>query len=47
MEKFLGIREQLLAIEEGRISSVRDYPAREVLAEGRAMIRRVPEATDE
>jgi hypothetical protein len=38
-EKFLGIREQLLAVEEGRIRGVPDYPAREILAEGRAMIR--------
>jgi len=38
-EKQLDIREQLLAVEAGRLRGVSDYPAREVIAEGRAALR--------
>ncbi|MDR1193053.1 MAG: hypothetical protein LBK98_02615 [Peptococcaceae bacterium] len=38
-EKQLDIRERLLAVEAGRLRGVSDYPAREVIKEGRAMLR--------
>ena len=38
-EKQLDVREQLLAVEADRIRGIPDYPAREVIAEGRAMLR--------
>ena len=38
-EKQLNIREQLLAVEADRIRGVPDYPARDVIAEGRSMLR--------
>lgn len=38
-EKQLDIREQLLSVEADRLRGVPDYPAREVIAEGRAMLR--------
>ncbi len=38
-EKQLDIREQLLAVEADRLRGVPDYPARDVIAEGRAMLR--------
>ena len=38
-EKMLDIREQLLAVEADRLRGVPDYPAREVIAKGRAMLR--------
>ena len=37
-EKQLDIREQLLSAEADRYRGVPDYPAREVIAEGRAML---------
>ena len=37
-EKQLDIREQLLSAEADRYRGVSDYPAREVIAEGRAML---------
>ena len=38
-EKQLDIREQLLAVEADRLRGASDYPAREVIAEGRAALR--------
>jgi hypothetical protein len=38
-EKQLDIREQLLAVEADRLHGATDYPAREVIAEGRAMLQ--------
>jgi PHD/YefM family antitoxin component YafN of YafNO toxin-antitoxin module len=38
-EKQLDIREQLLAVEADRLRGISDYPAREVIAEGRAALR--------
>ena len=38
-EKQLNIREQLLTVEADRLRGAPDYPAREVIAEGRAMLR--------
>ena len=38
-EKQLDIREQLLAVEADRLRGVMDYPASEVIAEGRAALR--------
>jgi PHD/YefM family antitoxin component YafN of YafNO toxin-antitoxin module len=38
-ERQLDIREQLLAVEADRLRGVPDYSAREVIAEGRAMLR--------
>ena len=38
-EKKLDLREQLLSAEADRLRGVPDYPAREVIAEGRAMLR--------
>jgi PHD/YefM family antitoxin component YafN of YafNO toxin-antitoxin module len=38
-EKQLDIREQLLAVEAARLRGGQDYPAREVISEGRAMLR--------
>ena len=38
-EKQLDIREQLLAVEADRLRGVSDYPAQEVIAEGRAALR--------
>ena len=38
-EKQLNIREQLLTVEAGRLHGTLDYPAREVIMEGRAMLR--------
>ena len=37
-EKQLDIREQLLAVDADRLRGVPDYPAREVIAEGRVML---------
>jgi PHD/YefM family antitoxin component YafN of YafNO toxin-antitoxin module len=37
-ENQLNIREQLLAVEADRLRGIPDYPAREVIAEGRAML---------
>ena len=37
-EKMLDVREQLLAVEAERLRGTQDYPAREVIAEGRAML---------
>ena len=42
-EKQLDIREQLLAVEADRLRRVPDYPAREVIKEGRAMLRSLSE----
>jgi len=44
-EKQLDIREQLLAVEADRLRGVSDYPAREVIAEGRAALRELSGAT--
>lgn len=38
-EKQLDIREQLLAVETDRLAGLSDYPAKDVIAEGRAMLR--------
>lgn len=38
-EQQLNIREQLLAVEADRLRGVPDYLARDVIAEGRAMLR--------
>jgi len=38
-EKQLDVREQLLAVEADRLRGASDYPAREVIAEGRAALR--------
>jgi len=38
-EKQMDIREQLLAVEADRFRGVPDYPAGDVAAEGRAMLR--------
>ena len=38
-ERQLDIREQLLAVEADRLRGIPDYPAREVIAEGRAILR--------
>ena len=38
-EKLLDIREQLLAAQADRLRGIPDYPAREVINEGRAMLR--------
>ena len=38
-ERQLGIREQLLDVEAERLRGAQDYPAHEVIAEGRAMLR--------
>jgi len=38
-EKQLSIREQLLDVEAERLRGALDYPAHEVAAEGRAMLR--------
>ena len=38
-EKQLNIREQLLTVEADRLRGAPDYSAREVIAEGRAMLR--------
>ncbi|MCL2392799.1 MAG: hypothetical protein FWC66_09395 [Oscillospiraceae bacterium] len=38
-EKQLSIREQLLAVESDRLRGVSDIPARDVIAEGRAMLK--------
>ena len=38
-EKQLDIREQLLAVEADRLRGVPDYPARDVIAEGRVLLR--------
>ena len=37
-EKQLDLREQLLAVEADRLRGVPDYPAHEVIAEGRALL---------
>jgi len=42
-EKQLDVREQLLAVEADRLRGVSDYPAREVIAEGRAALRALSE----
>ncbi len=42
-ERQLNIREQLLAVESDRLRGVPDYPARDVIAEGRAMLRGMAE----
>ncbi|MDR1205490.1 MAG: type II toxin-antitoxin system Phd/YefM family antitoxin [Peptococcaceae bacterium] len=46
-ERQLDIREQLLAVEANRLRGVPDYPAREVIAEGRAMLRGIRDAANE
>ena len=38
-ERQLDIREQLLAVEADRLRGIPDYPARDVIAEGRTMLR--------
>jgi hypothetical protein len=38
-EKQLDIREQLLIVEAERLRSAPDYPACEVISEGRAMLK--------
>ena len=38
-EKQLDIREQLLSVEIERMHGLRDFPAHEVIAEGREMLR--------
>ena len=38
-ETQLGIREQLLNVEIERLHGLKDFPAHEVIAEGRAMLR--------
>ena len=38
-EKQLNVREQLLAVEADRLRGIPDHPARDVIAEGRAMLR--------
>ena len=40
-ERILEIREQLLAVEIERTRGVPDYPAADVIAEGRAMLRKM------
>jgi PHD/YefM family antitoxin component YafN of YafNO toxin-antitoxin module len=42
-EKQLNIREQLLTVEADRIRGVSDYSARDVIAEGRAMLHGLSE----
>jgi hypothetical protein len=42
-ERLLDIREQLLAVEMDRARGIPDHSAREVIAEGRAMIRQLDE----
>jgi hypothetical protein len=44
-EEQLNIREQLLAVESDRLHGAPDYPAREVIAEGRAMLRELAAGT--
>ena len=38
-ERQLGVREQLLDVEAERLRGAHDYPAHEVIAEGRTMLR--------
>ncbi|MDR2670127.1 MAG: prevent-host-death protein [Oscillospiraceae bacterium] len=38
-ERMLDVRAQLLEVEADRLRGAPDYPAREVIAEGRAMLR--------
>jgi hypothetical protein len=38
-EKQLDIREQLLFVEAERLRGALDYPARDVIAEGRTMLK--------
>ena len=45
-EKQLGVREQLLEVEVQRLRGAQDYPAHEVIAEGRAMLRNMMEGAD-
>ena len=44
-EKMLDVREQLLAVEADRLRGVPDHPARDVIAEGRAMLRHLTGGT--
>ena len=44
-QKQLDIREQLLTVEADRLSGTPDYPAREVIAEGRALIKSIAAET--
>ena len=44
-ERQLDIREQLLAVEADRLRGIPDYPARDVIAEGRAMLRDLAEGS--
>ena len=44
-EKQLSIREQLLDVEAERLRGAQDYPAHEVIAEGRAMLRGISEGS--
>jgi len=46
-EMQLGIREQLLNVEVERLHGLKDFPAHEVVAEGRAMLRRLAGEADE
>jgi PHD/YefM family antitoxin component YafN of YafNO toxin-antitoxin module len=43
-ERQLKISEQLLAVEAERLHSAMDYPARDVIADGRAMLKAFVEA---
>jgi hypothetical protein len=42
-EKQLNTKEQLLAVEADRMRGIPDYQARDVIAEGRAMLREMAE----
>ena len=44
-ESQLSIREQLLDVEAERLRGAQDYPAHEVVEEGRAMLRSISEGT--
>ena len=45
-ETQLNVREQLLAVEEDRLHGLGDFPAHEVIAEGRAMLRDMRRSAD-
>ena len=42
-ERLLDVREQLLAVEAERLRGAQDYSARNVIAEGRAMLLAIDE----
>ena len=44
-EKMLDIQEQLLAVEAARLRGAADYPAHDIVAEGRAMLREIAGST--